>query len=57
MRKAPPEIQIDDDEWVTVAWKKQRESCCHCGLIHEVDHRVTEAGQLQFRARQLASRK
>jgi hypothetical protein len=52
-RKAlPPKIQIDDDEWVEVAWRKQLEECCDCGLVHEVDHRVVK-GKLQFRARRI----
>lgn len=51
-RSVETEIQIDDGEWVTIAWKAQREKCCDCGLVHKVDYRV-EDGKLQFRARQL----
>lgn len=51
----PPVIQIDDNEWVTIAWKGQREQCCSCGERHEVDYRV-EDGKLQFRARRLGKR-
>lgn len=56
--KARPDVQIYDDEWVTIAWKGQREKCCGCGLIHRVDYRVSDgttapAGALQFRGRQV----
>lgn len=47
-----PVVDIDDDEWVTIEWTGQREQCCDCDLIHEVDHRVKD-GKLQFRARRL----
>ena len=43
------EVHVDDGEWVTISWKKQREKCCGCGLEHDVDYRV-EDGKLQFRA-------
>jgi hypothetical protein len=49
-RKQPPIVQINDGEWVTISWDKQREMCCDCGLVHETDYRVTEGGKLQFRA-------
>lgn len=49
----PPTIHIEDDEWVTIAWKGQREECCDCGKIHRVDYRVAENGKLQFRARSI----
>jgi hypothetical protein len=44
-----PVVHVEDGEWVTIAWKKQREMCCGCGLEHDVDYRV-EDGKLQFRA-------
>lgn len=47
-------VHVEDGEWVTIAWKKQREMCCGCGLQHDVDYRV-ESGNLQFRAVQLRS--
>lgn len=56
MPKRKPVLQCDDDEWVTIAWKNQREQCCECGLTHTVDYRV-EDGKLQFRARNLGRRK
>jgi hypothetical protein len=43
------EVQVDDGEWVTIAWTKQREKCCGCGLVHKTDYRVVD-GKLQFRA-------
>ncbi len=46
----PKVVHVDDDEWVTIAWKGQREECCDCGKIHRVSYRVTEGGQLQFKA-------
>lgn len=44
-----PVVVVEDGEWVTIAWKGQREKCCDCGLVHVVDYRVEE-GKLQFRA-------
>lgn len=51
-----PVLQVDDGEWVTIAWKKQHEMCCHCKLEHVVDYQVVN-GKLQFRARQLGKRR
>jgi hypothetical protein len=48
-----PIVQVVDDEWVEIGWRKQRESCCDCHLVHDVDYRVVD-GKLQFRARQNA---
>lgn len=59
-----PATQIDDGEWVTVAWRGQHEQCCTCGSRHVVDYRVVAdeylpgrplkfKGLLQFRARRL----
>lgn len=50
MAKRKPVITIDDDEWVTIAWSRQHEQCCNCGLVHTVDYRVHN-GKLQFKAR------
>lgn len=44
-----PDVIIDDNEWVTIAWVGQREKCCECGLVHKVDYRVAD-GKLQFKA-------
>jgi len=49
-RAKRPVIQIDDGEWVTIEWRRQREECCECGLKHNVDYRVAEGGKLQMRA-------
>jgi len=49
-RKKTPVVQVDDGEWVDIAWKGQREECCECGLIHRVDFRIREGGVLQFKA-------
>lgn len=51
--KKKPTVWIEDNEWVTIAWKGQREECCGCGLQHRVDFRVAENGKLQFKAVQL----
>jgi hypothetical protein len=42
-------VHVEDGEWVTISWNKQREKCCDCGLEHDIDHRVQD-GKLQFRA-------
>lgn len=47
-----PVIAIDEDEWVTIAWRGQREKCCDCGMVHELDFQVVD-GKLQFRGRRL----
>lgn len=43
-------VQVDENEWVIIAWIDQGEECCKCGLRHRVDYRVKN-GKLQFRAR------
>lgn len=45
-----PTTQINDGEWVTIAWKGQHEECCDCGLKHRVDFRVADGGKLQMRS-------
>ena len=49
MSKTPQDVWVEDDEWVTIAWKNQREKCCGCGKVHRVDYRVVD-GKLQFKA-------
>lgn len=49
MTKRRPPVTIDDNEWVTIAWKGQHEECCVCGTQHRVYFRVID-GKLQFRA-------
>lgn len=56
MTRRRPALQVDSNEWVTIEWVGQHESCCNCGLTHVVDYRV-EDGKLQFRARHLGERK
>lgn len=50
----PKTIDIDDGEWVTIAWKGQREECCKCGAKHRLDFQVV-GGKLQFRASSVRS--
>lgn len=50
MAKKKPTVQLEDGEWVTIAWKGQHEECCDCGLKHRVDFRVADGGKLQMRA-------
>ncbi len=52
MTKKAATIIIDDGEWVTISWDKQREQCCNCGMVHTVDYRVKD-GKFQFRARRV----
>jgi len=52
----PPVVHIDDGEWVTIAWKGQREKCCDCNLEHVVDYQVVD-GKLQFRASRLGKKR
>lgn len=47
-----PIVHVDDNEWVTIAWKSQREKCCDCNLQHDVDYQVLD-GKLQMRARRI----
>lgn len=47
--KRRPVTRIVDGEWVVISWLGQREQCCDCGLVHDVDYKV-ENGKLHFRA-------
>jgi len=38
---------VTDGEWLTVAWRDNRDQCCDCGLIHKVNYRVNKDGQLE----------
>jgi len=49
MTRKKPIVQLDDGEWVTIAWRGQHEECCDCGLKHRIDFRVAEGGKLQMR--------
>jgi hypothetical protein len=48
-RRRRPVVPIEDGEWVRISWRRQREMCCACHLVHDIDYRVVEGG-LQFRA-------
>lgn len=37
--------------WITPRKRGYRLRCCDCRLVHEMDFRVTDGGQAQFRAR------
>jgi hypothetical protein len=43
-------VQIVDDEWYAIDWRRQREMCCDCHLVHDIDYRVKD-GTLMFKAR------
>lgn len=51
MRKRRSYYHVADGEWITVARRGYRDQCCDCGLIHDVDFRVNEHGQIQYRAK------
>ncbi len=42
-------IQIEDGEWIDIDMRKQREMCCDCHLVHDVDYRKN-GRRLEFRA-------
>lgn len=44
-----PVVHVEDDEWIEITWRKQREMCCDCHLVHDVDYRM-KGNRLQFRA-------
>lgn len=50
-----PVVHVEDNEWITIAWKNQREKCCDCDLQHDVDYQVLD-GKLQFRARRVGKK-
>ena len=56
MTRPRPPVQLDDDDWCTIAWTNQHEECCDCGLRHKVDYRVNN-GRLQFKARRIGRRR
>lgn len=51
-----PVVNVEDGEWVTIAWEGQHEKCCDCNLEHVVDYQVVN-GKLQFRASRLSTRR
>lgn len=46
--------EIDENGWTPWVYPKQdgyRWSCCDCGLVHEMQFRVTSLSEVEFRAR------
>jgi hypothetical protein len=46
--------QPEENEWVTPVMKCYKLACCDCGLVHEIDFRLTIVNKkvvLQFRVR------
>ena len=42
--------QLRDGEWTAPTRNGFLDVCCDCLLVHVVDYRVAEGGQIQFRA-------
>lgn len=40
--------QIYDGDWNRVTMRKQRERCCDCGKVHDIDYRMVD-GHLEIR--------
>ncbi len=37
--------QVHDDEWIRMSFKKQKEQCCGCGLVHVSDYKIVMVGK------------
>ena len=55
-KPAPPKrviVHLEDGQWFRITMKQQREMCCDCHLVHDIDYR--KRGRfLEFRATQNA---
>ncbi len=39
-----------DDEWVVVTKRGHKSQCCDCGLVHVMNFRTNEHGQLEVQS-------
>lgn len=39
------------NEWVQPVRRGYKMACCDCGLVHEMDFRITPGNHIQFRVR------
>ena len=39
---------ITDSEWITIPWRGFKEQCCDCGLIHRLNFKVNDKGELEM---------
>ena len=46
-KQYPP---VEPDVWFTPARRNYGMSCCSCGLVHRIDHRIYK-GEIQWRVR------
>ena len=47
--KRADEWLIVGDDWVVPTKKAHEEMCCDCGLVHIIDFRINEYGQIEYR--------
>ena len=41
----------EKNEWVQPVRRGYKMACCDCGLVHEMDFRITAGNHIQFRVR------
>lgn len=39
---------VSDGEWITVAKRGYKEQCCDCGLVHKLNFRINDKGQIEI---------
>jgi len=39
---------ISNGEWVVIPWRGFKEQCCDCSLIHRLNFRITDKGELEM---------
>ena len=48
MTKRSDYYHVTDGEWIIVPRRGFREQCCDCGLVHRLNFRITDAGQIEI---------
>ncbi|RZN21946.1 hypothetical protein [Bradyrhizobium sp. Leo121] len=41
---------VEDGEWIVVTKRKHKSQCCDCGLVHVLNFRVNEHGQIEVQS-------
>lgn len=42
--------QVTDGEWIRVRKRGLKDQCCDCGLVHRMNFRINERGQVEVQA-------
>ena len=48
MTKRTEYYHVSNGEWITVAKRGYKEQCCDCGLVHKLNFKILESGEISI---------